>query len=68
VSNEKCYVGIAKCGCVKVAMSPDLPTNVITKETAKIIRDGLSLERMATEDVRAAKWGCEVCRPAKKGK
>ncbi len=56
------YVGKAPCGCIRFA-AVDLPSEA--KENRKAIMDclanGLTVERMDTESVRRAKWGCPQC-------
>lgn len=61
-AGEKAYVGIAPCGCVRAAhCHEESSRNEVAEFCSQVIRDGLSLERMTVEEVRAAEWGCEKC-------
>ncbi len=61
MSNEStpCFVAICKCGCGKLVFaSVDKPEMAKdnAKEVAKLIRDGLTIEKMTVADVRTADW------------
>lgn len=57
--NGFAYVGRKPCGCIGAAFV-DKPEHAkdIAREVASWIRDGLTVERMTTEEVRAADWKC----------
>ena len=56
------YVGKAPCGCIRFAVV-DNPEHLKenAKEIARAMRAGLTINRMVTDDVREAKWGCPEC-------
>jgi hypothetical protein len=65
---SNCYVGIASCGHIRLAVvdSPEHRTDT-AKTVMGAIKDGLSIERVSADDVRSGNWGtCDVCRPAKR--
>ena len=53
------YVGLKPCGCIGAAFvdRPEYAKD-IAREVASWIRNGLTVERMTTEEVRAADWKC----------
>lgn len=57
-----CYVAKCKCGCGLVFASVDEPTQSAArrrdtaKELAKLVRAGLTIERMTVAQVRTAQW------------
>lgn len=67
MSEYKSFVAIAPCGGV-IACAVDAPDRRgdNAKFVAKLIRDGLTVEKWATEDVRAAKWCSCKTRDAQK--
>lgn len=60
----KSYVGVAPCGCYKMAiMDVAYSKEELARELAKVIRQGLTIERVTNEMVRAGSWGCVLCQP-----
>jgi hypothetical protein len=57
-----CWVAFASCGHMVFAAA-DEPQFAAgnAKEVARMIRDGLRVEKMATSDVRAAAWCPRDC-------
>lgn len=53
-SGQLDYIGRKPCGCVMCWMSSDLPAKEIAKEVARLLRCGWSIERMTTEQAKAA--------------
>lgn len=62
MSEPMSYVGKAPCGCIRFA-AVDLPEmeRDIRKGVMDCLANGLTVERMDTASVRAAKWGCPAC-------
>jgi hypothetical protein len=60
-----CYVARRPCGCICIACSAWAydhdPGN--RRDLANAMRDGLSIERISAEGVRAGSWGCPTCKP-----
>ena len=55
-TQEHAYVGRAQCGCVRAVIVDDPDTRRLTaRETARWIRDGLAVERLTVEAVRAVR-------------
>jgi hypothetical protein len=60
MSEPGCYIGRCKCGAI-VAACVDTPDRKkeTAKDVAEFISDGLTVERMSVEDVRAGDWKCK---------
>jgi hypothetical protein len=58
--SEHAYIGIKKCGCV-VAATMDMPEHAkqVGKDVAGFISEGLTVERISTEEVRVRLGGCK---------
>jgi hypothetical protein len=63
---EKAYVAVAPCGCMKIMMTAD---HAATKDgrasITKALRDGLAIERVPYEQIKTSRTYCETCDPAR---
>ena len=55
MADEDAYIAKCKCGGVVMACSTNHAEDA-AKEVSDCIKAGFSIERMAAEDVRTAKW------------
>lgn len=56
---DKTYVGIAPCGCIRTVCVDNLDHKKDTAATiARCVKLGLAVERWETAAVRSAKWDC----------
>ena len=53
------YIGRAACGCIRAAIVDGEDKQRVAAFVADIVRRGLTVDRMACADVRAAAWS--VC-------
>lgn len=61
------YVGVCRHGRLIAVMVGDAKDRrALAKHVADVVRRGLDLVRLATEDVRKMPWGCDECFPAKR--
>ena len=65
--NTHAYAGIAPCGCIR-ALSVDVvdAARLVAKDVAAMVRQGLTVERLSLDAVRARKLtrpGCEIHAP-----
>ena len=51
-----CYVGFKTCGCAVAAVVDDSPD--VSKDVAKFIRHGLTIERKTIEETRGLLHSC----------
>ena len=52
------YVGLAECGCLRMACMENVPKRDLRKVIADAATDGLRIETWTTERVRQAAWKC----------
>ena len=57
------YIGRRDCGCIRAAVvdTPD-ERAAVARGTAKMIRDGLAVERVSAESARTQRWVCAAHR------
>lgn len=64
---EFAYRGICEHGKVRVLMADDPEDRKRTARTvSKLIRDGLTVDRVTVEEARKSDMACEVCRAKRK--
>lgn len=67
MSEQLDYIAKCKCGCggiVLVISGSDDWRKQAAKSIAEAIRDGYTIERMHTTDVRKATWNCQKQKPS----
>lgn len=62
------YVGKRPCGCIRMAAVEAFgEKEAVSAFVAKIIKSGLTLERVTVEAVRTGFTSCDACREPKQG-
>lgn len=60
MSRQLDYLGTRPCGCAPAWCSGDLPLREVARAVAQMIRDGLNVERVTTEESRHRVGFCAV--------
>lgn len=61
VPEPMAYIGRASCGCIRMAIADSTSSRRVASTVAEALRDGLTVDRVTCEFVRATPWTIPGC-------